>query len=474
MMDWQAIFISAAPELFLAATGLIGILVGSALQTGFAKPSITAGALVLFIAAGLALVNIDGGVAFGGLWETDRFTNIAKAVAYLSAGIALLIAEGYLTREHLLRFEYAILVIFASLGMGIMLSANDLMPLYLGIEMLALSSYILAAFNRDSQRSSEAGLKYFVLGALASGLILYGASLVYGFSGGSTGYDAIALSTPNTGIMFGLVLIVTGMAFKVSAAPLHVWTPDVYEGAPTPVVAFFASAPKIAAMIVFATLLFEAFPQQFRDWQSVIVIISGASMLVGSIGALRQTNIKRLMGYSSIGNMGYALIAVAAGAEIGAASLLVYMIIYALTTLGVFAVVLCMRRRGGMVEDISELSGLSRTKPWLAICLTALLVSLGGIPPFGGFFGKWVVFGAGLEAGLLPLVLIGVVASVISLGYYLKIIMIMWGGDPAPAFESVSSRVGLTVTAASLLTLPVIPVFIGTLMLASGGAFGIL
>ena len=471
-MNWDEIFAAATPELYLAFAGLVAVVLGAVLRERFATVSIKAGALILLGACALSLFNIEGGVAFNGLWETDRFTNLAKAVCYFCAGVALLIAEPYLVKERLIRYEYALLVIFASLGMGITLSANDLMTLYLGIETLSLSSYVLAAFNRDSQRSSEAGLKYFVLGALASGLILYGASLVYGFSG-STNYDAIAQAEFGIGLVFGLVLLITGLAFKVSAAPLHVWTPDVYEGAPTPVVAFFASAPKLASMVVFATILFEAFGNAIDQWQDVILIISGASMLIGAFGALRQTNLKRLFAYSSIGNMGYALIALAAGEEIGGPALLVYMVIYALSQLGIFGVLLSMRRRGGMVEDISELSGLSSTMPWLAVCMTALVFSVAGIPPLGGFFGKLVVFQAGVEAGLWPIVIIGVIASVVSLGYYLRIIMIMWGGDKLTPFENMSGTVGITVSAATILAFPVFTVVIGWMMSLAGGSFSL-
>lgn len=471
-MNWDEIFAAATPELYLAFAGLVAVVLGAVLRERFATVSIKAGALILLGACALSLFNIEGGVAFNGLWETDRFTNLAKAVCYFCAGVALLIAEPYLVKERLIRYEYALLVIFASLGMGITLSANDLMTLYLGIETLSLSSYVLAAFNRDSQRSSEAGLKYFVLGALASGLILYGASLVYGFSG-STNYDAIARAEFGIGLVFGLVLLITGLAFKVSAAPLHVWTPDVYEGAPTPVVAFFASAPKLASMVVFATILFEAFGSAIDQWQDVILIISGASMLIGAFGALRQTNLKRLFAYSSIGNMGYALIALAAGEEIGGPALLVYMVIYALSQLGIFGVLLSMRRRGGMVEDISELSGLSSTMPWLAVCMTALVFSVAGIPPLGGFFGKLVVFQAGVEAGLWPIVIIGVIASVVSLGYYLRIIMIMWGGDKLAPFENMSGTVGITVSAATILAFPVFTVVIGWMMSLAGGSFSL-
>ncbi|MAI89455.1 NADH-quinone oxidoreductase subunit NuoN [Ponticaulis sp.] len=471
-MNWSEICAAATPEFYLAIVGLIAVLLGAILREKFTGISLKFSAVVLLGAAILSVLNLEGGTAFNGLWETDAYTNIAKAVCYFCTAIALLLAESYLFKEKLIRFEYCLLVIFASLGMGIMLSANDLMTLYLGIETLGLSSYVLAAFNRDSQRSSEAGLKYFVLGSIASGLILYGASLVYGFSG-STNYDLIAEAEMGLGLMFGLVLLVTGLAFKVSAAPLHVWTPDVYEGAPTPVVTFFASAPKLAAMVVFATILFDAFGSAIDQWQDIILIISGASMLIGAFGALRQNNMKRILAYSSIGNMGYALIALAAGEEIGGPALLVYMVIYALSQLGIFGVLLSMRRRGGMVEDISELSGLSTTMPWLAVCMTALIFSVAGIPPLGGFFGKLVVFQAGVEAGLWPIVVIGVVSSVISLGYYLRIIMIMWGGDKLAPFENMSGTVRLAVTGATLLVFPVFTVLIGWMMSLVGGSFSL-
>lgn len=469
-MNWTDFLNAAGPEAFLALAGLSAITIGAFIQNRFPGVFLMGCVLALLAASGLSLFQIEGGSAFDTLWESDRYSRIAAALCYLCSAVALIIAEGYLRREKLIRFEYGVLVLFASLGMGIMLQANDLMTLYLGIETLGLSSYILAAFNRDSQRSSEAGLKYFVLGALASGLILYGASLVYGFAG-STAYDVIAIQEMNFGILFGLVLLVTGLGFKVSAAPLHVWTPDVYEGAPTPVVAFFASAPKIAAMIVFATILFEAFGNAIDQWQDVVMILSGASMLIGSFGALRQNNIKRLLAYSSIANMGYGLIAIAAGQDIGAPALLVYMAIYALSTLGIFAIVLSMRRRGGMVEDISELSGLSKSMPWLGLCLTVLIFSVAGIPPLGGFMGKLVVFQAGLEAGLLPLVIIGVVASVVSLGYYLRIIFAVWGGEDRAAFDGVSGTLSLTITSTALLAFPVFVVFIGWMMQVAGGSF---
>jgi len=453
---------TAAPELLLALMGLIGVLVGAVFKDGFNSAAFKLGALTLFAAAALSIVYRDGGAAFNGLMLSGTFVNYAKAVAYICGGVALLMAEGFLSRDGTIRYEYALLTVFASLGMGVILSANDLMTLYMGVETLSLSSYVLAAFHRDNVRSSEAGLKYFVLGALASGLLLYGSSLVYGFSG-STRFDVIAGADMNMGIMFGMVLMITGLAFKVSAAPMHVWTPDVYEGAPSPVVAFFATAPKIAGMVMFANVLYTAFgsAEAFKQWQMIIAIIAGASMLVGSFGALLQTNIKRLLGYSSIANMGYALVALAAGYEFGAAALLVFMTLYVIASLGLFAGVLSMRRRGGMVEDIHELSGLVRTHPWLAVSLAALVFSIAGIPVLGGFLGKYMIVEAGLRAGMLPLVIILIIASVVSLGYYLRLVLIMFVNEPKEAFQRVDGTVAFTVVVTAILSAIVLVIGFG-------------
>ena len=463
MLDWTAIIETIAPELFLVSAGLVGVLAGAAFKSAFNQISFKLGAVTLFIAAGLALVFYQGGQAFDGLVTTTPFVNFAKVVSFGVAGVALWIADGYFERHGTLRFEYPVLVVFAALGMGLTLSASDLMTLYMGVETLSLSSYVLAAFHRDSSRSAEAGLKYFVLGALASGLLLYGASLVYGFSG-STNYADIAGAELSLGLLFGLVLMITGLAFKVSAAPMHVWTPDVYEGAPTPVVAFFAAAPKMAMMVVFANILFTAFGEALEDWQLILAIIAGVSMLVGSFGALPQTNIKRLLGYSSIANMGYALIPIAAGADIGAPALLVFMTLYVIAALGMFAGVLTMRRRGGMVEDIHELSGLIRTRPAITVALTMLVFSVAGIPPLAGFFGKLEVVCAGLQADLLPLVIILILSSVVSLGYYLRIVIIMWVNEPREVFQPVQPSVALTVMGTGLLMFPVLVFFISGLV----------
>ena len=462
MLDFTSILMTVAPELWLALAGLIGVLLGAVFGERFNALSFKYGALSLFAAAALAALHFGGGEAFGGLVRTNTFVNFAKVIAFVLAGVALIISEGFLKRHETTRYEYALLIIFASLGMGITLSAADLMTLYMGIETLSLSSYVLAAFHRDSARSSEAGLKYFVLGALASGMLLYGASLVYGFTG-TTSFAGIAEAGVTTGALFGMVLMIVGLAFKISAAPMHVWTPDVYEGAPTPVVAFFASAPKMASTVVFANVLFTVFGSAIDQWQIIVSIIAGLSMMIGSLGALVQTNIKRLLGYSSIANVGYALVAVAAGQASGAAALLTFSTIYAVSSLGLFAAVLAMRRRGGMVESISELGGLARNNPVLAIALSVLIFSIAGLPPFGGFFGKFEVLRAGLDAGLVPLAILVVISSVISLGYYLKLIKIMWFDEPTERFERVDVSVMGTVLLCSVVAGAVFMVFISEL-----------
>ncbi len=472
MFDLEAVIAAFAPELLLASAGLLGVLVGAVFKDRFNTISFRLGALVLIAAAGLSIVYWQGGRAFDGLIHTHAFASFAKTVSYTCGALALLMAEGFLKRHETQRYEFTLLVIFASLGMGVILSASDMMTLYLGVEMLSLSSYVLASFHRDSPRSAEAGLKYFVLGALASGILLYGISLVYGFSG-STSYEAIAAADPGLGLMFGMVLMITGLAFKVSAAPMHVWTPDVYEGAPSPVVAFFATAPKMASMVVFATIMYTAFPQvvAFENWQMIIGIIAAASMLVGAFGALIQTNIKRLLGYSSIANMGYALVAVAAGAAIGGAAVLVFMTAYVIASIGLFGGVLSMRREGGMVENIDELSGLIRRQPGLAFALTILLISVAGFPLAFGFIGKLSVLEAGWNAGLVPLVIILIFSSVIAMYYYLRLIWIMWVNEPVEDFEPVEGWVSSTVYLSALASIGLF-VFAAPLMQLAQSAAG--
>ncbi|MEM9600882.1 MAG: NADH-quinone oxidoreductase subunit NuoN, partial [Pseudomonadota bacterium] len=369
---------------------------------------------------------------------------------------ALVFMRPYFKAEGLDRFEFSVLMIYAVLGMSIMVSANNLLSLYIGLEMQALSLYVMAAFNRDSLRASEAGLKYFVLGALSSGLLLYGASLIYGFTGHlDFAGIAAAIDTDglNVGIVGGMVFMMCGLAFKISAAPFHMWTPDVYEGSPTPVTGFFASAPKFAAMALIARLLFGPLEDAFDQWQQVIAALAIVSMFVGAIGALMQTNIKRLMAYSSIANMGYALVPLAAGTVFGLKGMLIFMTIYVITSVGVFATILQMRIRNGMVEQISDLSGLSETNRPMALVLTAFFFSLMGIPPLLGFWGKLFAFWPAVDAGLWWLVVAALLASVIGAFYYLRIIKTIWFDEPAQEFVQAPASLRVISTGSALVVL---------------------
>ena len=464
-MDLTVLLNALAPELLLVSAGLIGTMLGAIFREGFTRFAYQFGAASMFAAAVLAGLYYEGGSAFDGLVETTSFANYAKIVSYVLAGLALLMARGFMERHHTLRFEFALLSIFAALGMGMIMSSANLMTLYMGIETLSLSSYVLAAFHRDSPRSAEAGLKYFVLGALASGLLLYGGSLVYGYSG-STDFSEIAKFAGSEdlsiGLTFGMVLMISGLAFKVSAAPMHVWTPDVYEGAPTPVVALFSSAPKLAGMVMFASVLFNAFGTIFEDWTLIIAIIAAVSMMVGAFGALAQDNIKRLLAYSSIANVGYAMVAVAVGPELGAATLLLFMTLYSVTSLGLFAGVLTMRRSGGMVEDINELSGLIRTHPMLTLALSMLIFSVAGLPPLAGFWPKLAILQAAVSGGYLWLAIILVLSSVIAAAYYLRVIYVMWFKDAGEPFETIDMSVQLVLAVTALSTIGFL-IFIGRL-----------
>lgn len=389
---------------------------------------IAIGLLVVFALAGL-FVGVPGTTAFNGALINDNFSYIAKAIIGLAAAAALLFSENYLKSERLDQYEFSVLVLYAVLGMSIMVSSNSLLSLYIGIEMQSLALYVLAAFNRDSLRASEAGLKYFVLGALSSGLLLYGISMVYGFTG-SLSFDTIGAVVSSgdvsSGVIAGMVFMLCGLGFKISAAPFHMWTPDVYEGSPTPVTGFFASAPKFAAMALIARVLMDPFMGIQDSWQQVIIVLSVASMIVGVFGALVQTNIKRLMAYSSIANMGYALVALSAGTVAGVNGMLIFMSIYLITSIGLFACILQMRIRDGMVEQISDVAGLSSTQPRLALMFTVLLFSLMGMPPLLGFFGKISAFYPAIDAGLTWLVVVALIASVVGAFYYLRIIKTIW------------------------------------------------
>ena len=450
------------PELILAL-GAMALLIFGVFRGDRATGLISYAAIALLVVA-LGVTAAGAGrdpvAVFDGAFRIDAFSAFAKIGIFAAASFAILMSDKYLAGEQLGRFEYPILIVLSAFGMALMVSANDLIALYMGVETQSLALYVLAAFNRDSRRSTEAGLKYFVLGALSSGLLLYGASLIYGFTG-STGFEAIAAvaraEDQNIGLVIGLVFLISGLAFKVSAAPFHMWTPDVYEGAPTPVTAFFAAAPKLAAMALFARALIGPFPEIVDDWRPVIAMIAVASMAIGSFSAIAQDNIKRLLAYSSIGHMGFALVALAAGTREGVSAVLVYMAIYVVMTIGAFACVLLMRRRGGLTESVSDLAGLSETRPGLAIVFTVLFFSLAGVPPTGGFFGKFFVFSAAVDAGLVWLAVVGVLLSAVAAYYYLRVIWIIWFNEAAPAFERDSSaRLGLIAAASAIVMLPVL------------------
>ncbi len=394
-------------------------------------------AIVLLIIAGIILVILPSGklTTFSGSFVVDDFARFLKILAILGSAAAIVLSLDYNRLEKQERFEYSVLILLSTLGMLMLISATDLIALYLGLELMSLPLYVVAASHRDALRSTEAGLKYFVLGALSSGMLLYGASLVYGFTG-TVSFSGIAQAAGagGTGLIFGIVFLFAGFCFKVSAVPFHMWTPDVYEGAPTPITAFFASAPKIAGMAMFVRAAVMAFPSITSQWQQIVVFVSIASMLLGSFAAIGQRNIKRLMAYSSIGHMGFALIGLAAGTAEGVQGVLIYMAIYITMTLGAFAVILSMRRSTGMVESIDQLAGLARTHPSTAFFLAMILFSMAGVPPLAGFFAKFYVFLAAIKAGLYVLSVIGVLASVVGAYYYLSIIKVMYFDEPAENF----------------------------------------
>lgn len=426
------------PELVLFGGAMLLLMVGSFASNDVTRAIDMSAIGLLVIAALIAMSQAGAGqmLAFGDAFVVDGFAAVMKTLTFLATAVAILLSRGYMAREKLQRFEFSILLILAATGMGMMISANDLIALYMGIELQSLALYVLAAIKRDSLRATEAGLKYFVLGALSSGMLLYGASLVYGFSGATNFADIAAAFRPEDGQLpmaqvLGLVFLLAGLAFKISAVPFHMWTPDVYEGAPTPVTAFFAAAPKIAGMAVFLRVVTTAFPDASMAWQQIIIFIAAASMVLGAFAAIGQTNIKRLMAYSSIGHMGFALVGFATGTEQGVSGVILYMTIYVVMTLGTFACILAMSRDNVPVENIDHLSGLSRTHPLMAACLAVMMFSLAGIPPMAGFFGKLFVFRAAIESGLYGLSIIGVLASVVGAFYYLRIVKVMYLDAPA-------------------------------------------
>ncbi len=447
------------PELILSIGGTMLMLV-AAFAGDAATRAISWAAVLLLGAAGLALAGVagSGGEAFNGLYRADAFGAFAKTLIYGAAAVSILIAPRWFEREDRLRAEYPVLILFSAVGMGMMVSATNLLSLYVGLELQSLAAYVLASFMRRDARSAEAGLKYFVLGALASGILLYGMSLLYGFSG-TTDYAGIAKALGNgvsIGELFGIVFLLSGIAFKVSAVPFHMWTPDVYEGAPTPVTTFFATAPKVAAIGMLVRVSITGMGSATHDWQQIIIFMALASIVVGAAGAIGQSNIKRLLAYSSINNVGFALIGLAAGTEAGVAAIMSYLAIYVVMTIGSFVCVLQMRDESGApVETIASLSGLSQTRKGLAAALAIFMFSLAGIPPLFGFWAKFLVFEAAVKAGLFPLAAIGIAASVIGAFYYLKIIKTMYFDEPGIPYaksESILEK-GLILASATFIVL---------------------
>jgi NADH-quinone oxidoreductase subunit N len=443
------------PELVLAV-GAMALLMVGAYQGVRTTGLISALALVLLVVVGALELTLPAGklTTFNGSFIVDDFARFLKILALIGSGATLILSTEFLADPSRRIFEYSILVLLSTLGMMILISAGDLIVLYLGLELMSLALYVVAASNRDDAKSTEAGLKYFVLGALSSGMLLYGASLIYGFTG-TVGFAGIAAAAKSgsIGIVFGIVFLLAGLCFKVSAVPFHMWTPDVYEGAPTPVTAFFASAPKVAALAVFTRVALTAFPGIVPQWQQIVVFVSIASMALGSFAAIGQKNIKRLMAYSSIGHMGFALVGLAAGTTEGAQGVLVYIAIYVAMTLGSFAVILAMKRNGQHVENISDFSGLSRTNPVLAFMFAMLLFSLAGIPPLAGFFAKFYVFGAAIRAGLFTLSVVGVVTSVVGAYYYLLIVKVMYFDEPLTQLDPMRVELRAVLAVAGFVNL---------------------
>ena len=455
------------PEMMLAVYAMLALLGAVYTSKDGAAPLLVwaTAALMVGLALWIGMTGEGTQVAFNGMFIEDGFARFAKVTILLSAAAVLVMSEEYMQRRGLLRFEYPLLVALSAVGMMMMVSAGDLMALYMGLELQSLALYVVASLRRDSVKSTEAGLKYFVLGALSSGLLLYGASLVYGYAG-TTLFSGIIQTAVHgevsLGLLFGLVFLISGMAFKVSAVPFHMWTPDVYEGSPTPVTAFFATAPKVAAMGLFARVMHDAFGGAVSDWSQIIALLSVLSMFLGAFAAIGQTNIKRLMAYSSIAHMGYALMGLAAGTAFGVQALLIYMAIYVTMNVGTFAFILMMQKDGAPVTDISALNMYSKREPGKALALLILLFSLAGVPPMLGFFGKLYVLRAAVEADLVWLAIAGVVASVIGAFYYLRIVFYMYfGEDRADELDSGSTPVlwGFLMASAAIMLLGIVNMF---------------
>ncbi|MGE0595175.1 MAG: NADH-quinone oxidoreductase subunit NuoN [Hyphomonadaceae bacterium] len=456
----------ARPELLLAGWALLATLLGAWFKDKAFGLISGLSVLVLIGAGALALIDQPGAPVqlFQGAMVSDGVAVYAKVLMALAAAATLAIGADHFSMTGERKFEFPILAVLAVLGMFVMVSAQDLITLYVGVELQSLSLYVLAAWRRDDARSSEAGLKYFVLSALSSGLLLYGASFIYGFTG-SVRFDAIAAAVAEgaggLGLIFGLVLLLCALGFKMSAAPFHMWTPDVYEGAPTPMTAFFAAAPKVAAVALMARVLYEPFADMAFQWQQVVAALSAISMVWGSFAALLQTSLKRLMAYSSIANMGFALMGLAAGEPEGAAAALIYLTLYLPATIGIFALILAMRRDNQPAETVDDLAGMAQRRPWMAGAFTMLLFSIAGIPPFVGFIGKLVVFREAIDAGFVWLAIVGAIAAVVAAAYYLRLLSSIWFKPAAAQLQPASGAIVVTASLAALLTFPVLVIVLG-------------
>ncbi len=460
--------IPALPEIFIAVVAMALLVLGVFQKSNSVEDGeksfrlISLLSVVALVLAILLVVTVGGKrmTTFNSMFVSDTFSMFFKVLVLLASALAIVISRDYMKHQGISRFEFPLLILFATIGMMMMISANDLLSLYLGIEIQSLSLYVLAAFQREDVRSTESGLKYFVLGALASGMLLYGASLVYGFTG-ATNFDVIAALIHGSGehvsyvgLIFGIVFIMAGLSFKVSAVPFHMWTPDVYEGAPTPVTAFFAIGPKLAAIALFIRVMVGPFAELADQWQQVVVLVSLASMIIGAFAAINQTNIKRMMAYSSIGHVGYALIGLAVGDELGIRGILIYMSIYLFMNIGAFSCILCMRRSDKMVEKISDLAGLSKSHPMTALAMAIFMFSMAGIPPLAGFFGKLYIFLSAVRAEMYTLAVIGVLTSVVSAFYYLRIVKIMYFDELSESMDKpIGREITFVLTATSIIVL---------------------
>jgi NADH-quinone oxidoreductase subunit N len=457
------------PELMLSIGGTILMLL-AAFTGRRASPLISWLAVALLLAATLALIGAPShtGPVFDGLVSADLFASFGKAIIFPTAAIAIIAAQGWFEPGSEHASEYAVLIVFASVGMSVMVSATSLISLYVGLELNSLAGYVLASYRRHDERSAEAGLKYFVLGALASGILLYGISLLYGFTG-TTSFTGVAAAfgrgAPSLGLLFGLVFLLAGLAFKISAVPFHMWTPDVYEGAPTPVTTFFASAPKVAAVLLAVRVCIEGLGPATDAWRQIVIFAALASIFLGAVAAYGQTNIKRLLAYSSINNVGFALVGLAAGTAQGASSVLFYMAVYVVMTVGAFLCVLWMRDSGGEpIETIASLSGLSQTRPAFAAAFAMFMFSLAGVPPLFGFWPKLLVFNAAVHAGYIALAVAGIIGAVIGAYYYLKIVKVMYMDEPAEPYARVREPVqGFLILLAAVIVSPLGYLLIGSL-----------